>query len=413
MPSLISWLDSSPEEQRRVREIIRSFELNETVDELGGRQVFVALSDEMFPGTSVLLSRARYLLFIPWLMQRASARPNKLKSLEGYEKDLIEAFLRDADVEAHDRTEGLIGRVAGRQIKQLPSTAYWSALQAWGILQQPGSRTDILERMASSRATGGAEADELAERAPNIWHPNLSKEPTGFLKESIAGGFRLTPGEASWLRERWIDTASGRLLGALALMDEPLQEADFPWLSAQCIGLSPELAETIKQAERFAIVLHGSQLLYTLMLTEKCDDEQQERIGLDSSDVRAKLDDWASWVFGRAELFVNWDSGTDFWPFVWSRVGNLRRSTPAFFDDWFRVVLEGRQTGVADDRQLRQKIELRELELKKAAQSRLRNPQMLRAWNGTPPGIANYRWRQVQTLIRDMQEGLGIIDAGA
>ncbi len=75
MAALISWLDASPEEQRKVREIVRMFSQRETQDEMGGRRIVVALSDALFPGTSVLHSRARYLLFIPWLLQRAASPP--------------------------------------------------------------------------------------------------------------------------------------------------------------------------------------------------------------------------------------------------------------------------------------------------------------------------------------------------
>ena len=44
------------------------FSQAESRDELGLGQISNALSDTLFPGTSVLLTRARYLLFIPWLL---------------------------------------------------------------------------------------------------------------------------------------------------------------------------------------------------------------------------------------------------------------------------------------------------------------------------------------------------------
>ena len=42
-------------------------------DELGLGQIRDALSDTLFPGTSVLLTRARYLLFVSWF-HREGAR---------------------------------------------------------------------------------------------------------------------------------------------------------------------------------------------------------------------------------------------------------------------------------------------------------------------------------------------------
>lgn len=41
-----------------------------TVDELGIGSIRGALADSLFPGTSVLPTRRRYVLFIPWLMEQ-------------------------------------------------------------------------------------------------------------------------------------------------------------------------------------------------------------------------------------------------------------------------------------------------------------------------------------------------------
>lgn len=65
MSSTIAWLDTSPEEQRRTREVLRLFEQHESRDELGIGQVRDVLSDAMFPGFSVLHTRARYYLDLP------------------------------------------------------------------------------------------------------------------------------------------------------------------------------------------------------------------------------------------------------------------------------------------------------------------------------------------------------------
>ena len=66
-PAVLAWLDYSEADQRRAQEIVRMFSQPESRDELGLGQIRDALSDTLFPGTSVLLTRARYLLFVPWL----------------------------------------------------------------------------------------------------------------------------------------------------------------------------------------------------------------------------------------------------------------------------------------------------------------------------------------------------------
>ena len=76
MPSQIAWLDASREEQRRMRDIIRLFADRDSRDELGLGQIRDAIADSLFPGTSTLLTRARYLLFVPWAYRKAAGRPH-------------------------------------------------------------------------------------------------------------------------------------------------------------------------------------------------------------------------------------------------------------------------------------------------------------------------------------------------
>lgn len=60
MASTIAWLDTSADEQRRVREMIALFAQQESRDELGIGQIRDTISELLFPGTSVLQTRARY-----------------------------------------------------------------------------------------------------------------------------------------------------------------------------------------------------------------------------------------------------------------------------------------------------------------------------------------------------------------
>ena len=56
-----------------------------------------ALADSLFPGTSVLQTRLRYVLFIPWLMQRAASRKSSPAEMSAefraLEYRLIESLL--------------------------------------------------------------------------------------------------------------------------------------------------------------------------------------------------------------------------------------------------------------------------------------------------------------------------------
>ena len=118
-----------------MREIVNLFSERESRDELGVGQVRDALSDTLFPGTSTLLTRARYMILIPWCFMAAGRSGGTTEAIarrvDDFERSLIPALKADGD------EEGLLGRVAGRGLKDLPSSLYWVALRQFGILSSP------------------------------------------------------------------------------------------------------------------------------------------------------------------------------------------------------------------------------------------------------------------------------------
>ncbi|MGH3627698.1 MAG: DUF6361 family protein [Sciscionella sp.] len=132
MSSSLAWLATSAEEQRWVQDLIGLFRDTESRDELGIGQIRDVWSDTLFPGTSVLHTRARYLLFIPWCYQLAeNAGDNSSAGVHRVERRLL-AAMQDAG-----HTEGIIGRLAGVAVKTLPSTIYRSALRLRAAADPP------------------------------------------------------------------------------------------------------------------------------------------------------------------------------------------------------------------------------------------------------------------------------------
>jgi hypothetical protein len=66
MPSTLAWLDHSEVQRRRMMEVIGLFREKGTVDDLGLGSIRDTFSELLFPGTSTLHTRAKYLLFVPW-----------------------------------------------------------------------------------------------------------------------------------------------------------------------------------------------------------------------------------------------------------------------------------------------------------------------------------------------------------
>ncbi len=63
----LTWLDLTATDRDKVRRVLDLFKEQGTVDELGLGSLRDVLSNALFPGTSVLHTRLRYLLFIPWI----------------------------------------------------------------------------------------------------------------------------------------------------------------------------------------------------------------------------------------------------------------------------------------------------------------------------------------------------------
>lgn len=408
MTALISWLDASPEEQRRVREVVQLFSQKETQDELGGRRIVVALSDLLFPGTSVLHTRARYLFFIPWFCKDVATKKSPIGELEWLERRLIGSFISDSEVVPDNRLDGLIGREAGPKVKQLPSSAYWTALVEWGILRQPGTISQTLDRSRSlAENTAGEDLDELAERAQVLWHPGVGSLPKGFPSSTIDGGFRLTTDEASYLRERWLETTDGSLLAHLARRRQALTGHWAPWLEPACQTAGPAITSVLEEAERFSIAIDGARILYHLLVAERYLKAGYTRAEVDPDALRDQLDEWSSEVAERAALFDGWDRA-GFWALVRGQNARVDELSRRFFDTWFGVAERG-AIGVAGDVRLRELVEARERFLKRS-QARLVNPKLLAGWRGGVPGRVTFRWSQVSRLVNDVVEGL---DAGA
>nr|BFE56493.1 DUF6361 family protein [Dactylosporangium thailandense] len=390
MASQLSWLDSSLAEQQQIRELLGLFREQESRDELGIGQVRDAFGDLLFPGTSTLHTRARYLLIVPWCIRYAARRPGRERAalLDRTERVVIESL------RAAGATDGLIGRRASTGVKTLPSTIYASALDRYGI---DGGDEPV-------PASDEPEAEELTDLRADRWPPNLPPVPKGF-PDAIDGGLELRPDEADWLRERIATSAAGSLLAHLLEPgNRPQNDAPTPWSVSAALA-APEPARTIlDHARNFSICMHGAALLYNLLLAEKYEDAGRDAI--EPPDYRDALADWAD----EMTTVGPWDRAG-----MWALLRNRATSASArvFIDAWTGLVLDGRTAGAADDRALRDLVAGREMAVKQK-QSRLMNQKLLRSWTGASGSRQLvYRWPQVRRMLIDIHDGMEAIDAAA
>ena len=404
MTATIAWLDYSEEDQRRAREILQYFTQPGSVDELGIGPVRDALSDAMFPGTSVLHTRARYVLFITWLFTRAALTKEPgapvLNWIDHQERRLIEA-LRNGG--AGGTGDGLIGRIAGASLKHLPSSIYWHALQEWGILRRAGT---IQQIAGEPRRTATVEEalTEFVGRGDVIWDPTLPEPPDNFylMKEA---SFDLLSTEAEWLAEKIEASVHGTLLAWLVTENAtPTNESTAPWADPEMTAAPPAPKRVLSHAHLFSSVLHGAALLYNLLVAERC-----IKIGLDqigekaTSDYTTRLETWAVSLEALGPALETWDL-KDFWALVTSVNLRIPPQTQQFIDGWLEMVIPTKGRGI-DNAVARQIVATREHHLKRD-RSRLTNDRLLGEWTGSSGAEPlTYRWQQVKGLLTDISEG--------
>lgn len=168
-------------------------------DEIGFLTIHQQYADHFFPGTSVLHTRARYALFVPWLFEDLAGMigPAAKRALRERER-LLAGRLRDAG-----EAQVIGGRVFPKPSSQPPSTVYWNALAVWGILRlRPDGRTISRGQAHRLLKTVGSPTDEDGQPLLSFEPPfvRLPDRPSNWQSGDIS--LRLTKAEAEFLRER-------------------------------------------------------------------------------------------------------------------------------------------------------------------------------------------------------------------
>lgn len=184
-------------------------------DEIGFLTIHQRYADHFFPGTSVLHTRARYAIFVPWLFEDLAGLtgPTADRALRERER-VLAGRLREAG-----ESQVIGGRVFPKPSSQPPSTVYWNALAVWGILRPR------LDGRTISRAQAHRLLKSVSAATDDDGQPLLGFDPPFVpLPERPAGWngglitLRLAAAEATFLRERLVQLrgSGGHELSLLA-----------------------------------------------------------------------------------------------------------------------------------------------------------------------------------------------------
>ncbi|MFP4250992.1 MAG: DUF6361 family protein, partial [Armatimonadota bacterium] len=371
----------------------------ETLDELGVGTIRDAFSDFFFPGTSTIQTRARYMLFIPWMYldledQEVSSADISDRARE-YEGDIIEALIRNCPDEG-----GIIGAQSGRSLRQMPSSIYWTGLASWGIRRFEGLRRgyhrqlDRFYARLDSRRSLDAEA-RRESAPPHNWHPKRPDPPDDW---PDAKTLRLRRDEAVFLRDRIMEEHPDVLLARLIDLGFRDTEVGRLWMVPQLAHLSTELQEKIDRARSFAELMQAANLLYALVLAEM--DESAES----PDHYREQLFAWADANASRRSAHER-NSNSEDWLTVQQRrpAGGALR----FERVWRTHVLKlGDLSALVDDSAAKQMIREREARVK-GRRARVHGGRRLERWTGSGAvGTLDFRWGTARRIIADIVEGL-------
>lgn len=360
-----------------------------------------AFSAQLLPGTSTLMKRAAYYLFVPWICLQLEEKKTS--------SDLMSQNVRRAEIQLihalldTDDQDGLLGKEAKDKLKRMPSSIYWTGVGVWGLRLFQGSQESYYRSLDGFYLSGestpdGFEGDGREGPDWRNWHPGLPRHPDGFPRQAQLA---LEREHAEYLADRIRHNTPGTLLAWLVDQQEPWdEEFDFPWEHPRLHDMPDPIQELLLHARNFSQAMHGAALLYNLLLAEASKDEPR----LDF--YESALAQWAEEVREREDELAIWDRPR-FWDLI--RIGNPRvpRSTRTFVDSWLNIATpRGSAAGIRRRADAATLIRNRESALKRN-RARLTNQRALEKWSGAAwANPMNFRWTAGQSIVLDILRGL-------
>jgi len=398
MPSTFGWLDADDEQRRKMIDMIGSTIEPGTLDELGIGSIRDSFSNGLFPGTSTIHTRLKYVLLIPWLLELASRKPTAREMAAEFtrlEYRLIPSLI------AGGEDEGVIGRDARESLKRLPSVVYWGALGAWGIRDADLSRDMYFRRTADLRSLtkrrAAADDPESRELLPSAGlDQGLPSAPANLLSGAT---FELSSELEEYLSARIASATEGSLLSWLVLNAPanlaPLgdgEDVPYIWNIAGIEALPADLARQVDHARRFSEAIYGAPLVYNLLLARKSGQEEL------AAGYELALAEWESNIRVDGTM-LGWDRD-DFWNTVLNFNPRLRDATKLFVDGWLDLVATGKQ--LADSEPAAILIRAREIRIK-GPRARFASQAALDKWSGSA-GVyrLDYRWGIARSHLEDL-----------
>ncbi len=383
----MGWLDLGEDDQRRAREYLSQFNADNTLDELGFGILRDAFADVFFPATNTIMTRTRYLIFIPALCLvveqeklSGTAAARRMTELENSLRELLEA----------EEERDIIGKRAKESLRRYPSSIYWSALRRLGIfLHSNWGLAYYQSHLADFHASMNAESDDdglshLNSPERRNWDRDVCAMFTD--EHSIMDGkgrlltslnFALTRHEARYLRTRFIALAQqeGRPSILSHLLDQGYAESfGYPWDAPFPSSLAPY----VSHARCFSMLTRGATLQYFHLLQR---ERETRGISPPAYDLPDLFGRW--WEATRQELGA-WQ--VDQFLVLAAGIDGLRRPNDAvFIRSWLKLATEATSADeLLENAETHALIRNRE-RITRPSKSRLHHAEYLQRWKPPEP----------------------------
>lgn len=394
----IGWIDYSRDERNKILSILSQLGAHEALDELGIGSVRDAFSDMLFPGISVLQTRAKYFLLIPYMFYDACQKSQSGRLHSGNE---VRAYIDKCEDEivwtlmnnSGFSTTGIIGSrnyYQNKNVQTKPSAIYWNGLRTMGILAEPSFSIDNAcnaiyrkgrlhsktERKNETEETGADDADIM--RDGYIIFNSISPDYS-YIKEAK---INLTTSEASFLKARILhadgtkDSALAYLLRNPQLIDKYQSFENF-----QYNDFSGDLAENVRLAREFADFIYGAHLLYNIIFADGCGFESEL-----TNRIKEEFEEYArSYQSPSVDEIIT--------------KTNAKYATAKFIRDFDAAM------SFSDLDKAQQIVIARELDVKKKRRKLLR-PSDYQFTDPIHHFKLSYRWERAKVILQDIIAGL-------
>lgn len=284
MEPALGWALLSREALRRAEKHLRDGEQG-VLDEIGFLALHQAYANRFFPGTSVLQTRLRYILFVPWLYERVAQRADRKQVGRIIQREEIDLARRLK--ETYGMSSGVIGaRSYPKPTSQPPSMVYWTALANWGILRlmiggSYPSRATLHRMLSQSGSISRLQDDDKHPlEEGRSFFVTLPDPPKEWNKREAPLAFDLGTPETRFIRRHLASVnRPGRLKGLCLLSrlvehQVPVDKIESLWSDAVFVAGMDD-REALLRAQQVAALAAVGRAIYAALVEAICEVEDK------------------------------------------------------------------------------------------------------------------------------------------